>query len=215
MKKKFERLKDAQREVVPMILLLIAGSFIIHAQMVQFYPPKLRTISILCIGSFILFIVFTSIVLWAILSEKTYKPTFSFPFAFILLILSIAINSLFVLLLATEFTKTPEHAEFIFKITLFVLSLIGFCCYRAPNQTQYWVYAVFYAIGVLASWIVESDPVLQTFSNIISVIAGHVLPPEAIFVTITDFAIPIKEAMLLFIIWDVFLKAKEDNHKEK
>lgn len=75
---------------------------------------------------------------------------------------------------------------------------------------QYRIYAIGYGISVLAIWMLESVDVLHYFSEKISSAFHDTDALEALIVTINDIAIPIREAMLLFIIWDVYLKARED-----
>lgn len=211
MKEKLKRIKDARRELLPLIQIAILGSFIFHVMMVRYvYPAKLQTLKVMVVGSFILFAFITVILLWSVTMGKEYKPTLSAPLDLIMLVLATTAVAFFVFLLTYEFAESVEFAEFLLKTTLFLLAFLGFLCYRTEGQKQYLGYAVAYAVSVLAMWMAESVDVVQRCADFLSNATGNLIPAEAIFVLITDIGVPIREAMLLFIILDVFLTAKEE-----
>lgn len=87
--------------------------------------------------------------------------------------------------------------------TAFLLYIVFFCAFRNPKQTQYWAYALAYGFFILWEWFVDQNVADCALLNI-----------DAEF-TLNYFIIPFKEAMLLFIILDTFLKAKEELNQEK
>ena len=98
---------------------------------------------------------------------------------------------------------TINSFKFALQIFSFVLYIGFFCAFRNPKQTQYWAYALAYGFFVVWEWFVDQN------------VAGYtLLNPNADF-TLNYFIIPFKEAMLLFIILDTFLKAKEELNLEK
>lgn len=70
-------------------------------------------------------------------------------------------------------------------------------------------------MSVLAVWMLDSVDVLNSFSNAISSTFHDTVSLKTLSVTINDIAIPIREAMLMFIIWDVYLNARENINLEK
>jgi hypothetical protein len=96
-----------------------------------------------------------------------------------------------------------EHLEFSLQATAFLLYIVFFCAFRNPKQTQYWAYALAYGFFILWEWFVDQNVADCALLNI-----------DAEF-TLNYFIIPFKEAMLLFIILDTFLKAKEELNQEK
>ena len=215
MKENLRKIRDARRELLPIFQIIAILSFLAYPMFfIKVFPEKFRTPEILIISSLTIFIALTALWVWSTIKEKTYKPTFWFPIAFLLLVLSTTLISIFVFLFVFELTGSSDFAEFFLKTTLFLLSSLGFWCYRNPEQTQYWIYTIGYGISVLAVWMLESVDVLHYFSDISS--AFHDTGAlNALEVTINDIAIPIREAMLLFIIWDVYLKAREDIERKK
>lgn len=216
MKENLRKIRDARRELLPMIQIIAILSFLVYPLfLVKVVPEKFRTLEILIAGSLVLFITFTALWIWSTTKEKTYKPAIPFPIDFLLLVLSTTLISIFVFLFVFELTGSSEFGEFFLRTTLFLLSFLGFWCYRNSEQTQYWIYTIGYGVSVLAVWMLESVDVLRSFSNAISSAFHDTVALEALAVTINDIAIPIREAMLLFIIWDVYLKAREDIELKK
>lgn len=216
MKENLRKIRDARRELLPMIQIIAILSFLVYPMFfIKVCPERFRTLEILIISSLTMFIVLTALWVWSTAKQKTYTPVLPFPIDFLLLVLSTTLISLFVFLFAFEFTGSSEIAEFALRTTLFLLSFLGFWCYRNSEQTQYLIYTICYGMSVLAVWMLESVDVLDSFSNAISSAFHDTVALEELAVTINDIAIPIREAMLMFIIWDVYLKAKEDINLKK
>lgn len=96
-----------------------------------------------------------------------------------------------------------EHLEFSLQATAFFLYIVFFCAFRNPKQTQYWAYAVAYGFFVVWEWSVDWNIADCTLFGIDTKFA------------LDFFIIPFKEAMLLFIILDTFLKVKDELNQEK
>lgn len=203
-----EKLKDAKKDILTMTLYGILVSFICSALIVKNIFP-IKTLAAINIIAAIIFALFAALFLFGITKEQKYKPIFRFPLDILMLIFAITLFSYFVLLLAVQFAESEDTAEFIFKGTLFFLSYLGFLCYRNTEKKQYLLYAIIYGLSVLASWVLESDAVLISCSEIISNITRNFFPPEAVTIAIRDFAIPIREAMLLFTIWDNYPRKQD------
>ena len=88
--------------------------------------------------------------------------------------------------------------EMIWRLSLFLPTIILFCIFRQPDQKQYILYAFAYLMAVVLQW--SMDFGLNRFTNM--------------KFAIVNFLDPVKEAMLLFIILDVYLTARK-NAKEK
>lgn len=91
-----------------------------------------------------------------------------------------------------------EHLEFSLQATAFLLYIVFFCAFRNPKQMQYWAYAVAYGFFILWEWSVDWNVADCTLFGIDTKFA------------LDFFIIPFKEAMLLFIILDTFLKARDE-----
>lgn len=216
MKENLRKIRDARRELLAMIQIIAIVSFLIYPMFfIKVFPVKFRTLEILIISSLTIFIALTALWVLGTIKQRSYKPALPFPIDFLLLVLSTTLISFFVFLFAFEFTGSSDIAEFSLRTTLFLLSFLGFWCYRNSEQTQYLIYTVCYGMSVLAVWMLDSVDVLDSFSNAISSAFHDPVALEALAVTINDIAIPIREAMLMFIIWDVYLKAREDINLEK
>lgn len=96
-----------------------------------------------------------------------------------------------------------EHLEFSLQATAFLLYIVFFCAFRNPKQMQYWAYAVAYGFFILWEWSVDWN------------VAGCTLFGIDTKFALDFFIIPFKEAMLLFIILDTFLKARDELKQEK
>lgn len=209
-----KKLKDARKDILILVQLGILASFICSAWIVKtIYPVKTLVSMIVTAG--IIFALLVGLFLFSLTKEEKYIPIFPFPLDIVLLVLTITLSSYFALLLALQFAESEDTAEFIFKGILFLLSYLGFWCYRNAEKKQYLLYAAIYALSVLASWVLESDDVLCSCSKIMSSITSSVFPPEAIIITIRDFAIPIREAMLLFTIWDNYPRKADGSFEQK
>ena len=99
--------------------------------------------------------------------------------------------------------NTINSFKFALQILSFILYIGFFVHFRNPKQTQYWAYALAYGLFVGWEWFVDQNVADCTLLNI-----------DAEF-TLNYFIILFKEAMLLFIILDTFLKAKEELNQEK
>lgn len=90
-----------------------------------------------------------------------------------------------------------------FQSVAFLLYIVLFCAFRNPKQLQYWAYAVAYGFFVVWEWSVDWN------------VAGCTLFGIDTKFALDFFIIPFKEAMLLFIILDTFLKVKDELNQEK
>lgn len=196
-----EKLKDARKDILTMALCGILVSFFCSCWIVENISP-IKTLTSIYIIAIIIFALFVGLFLFWVAKKQKYKPIFPFPLDIIMLILAITLFSYFILILTLQFTESEDTAEFIFKGVLFFLSYLGFLCYRNAEKRQYFLYTIIYFVSVLASWALESDAILLTCSQIMSNITSSVFPPEAVIIAIRDFAVPVREAMLLFMIWD-------------
>lgn len=209
-----EKLKNARKDILTLAQLGILGAFLCSVWIVQNIFP-IKTLTAMVSIAIFLFAILVVLFLFGIAKEKKYSPVFPRPLDVIMLILAITLFSYFTLLLALQFTDSDDNAEFIFKGTLFFLSYLGFLCYRNTQKKQYFLYAIIYGLSVLASWVLESDTVLISCSEIMSNITRSVFPPEAVIITIRDFAVPIREAMLLFTIWDNYPRKQDGVLEQK
>lgn len=209
-----EKLKDARKDILTMALYGILVSFICSTWIVKTIFP-IKTLTAINIISIIMFALLAVLFLLGVAKGQKYNPMFPFPLDIIMLILAITLFSYFVLMLALQFAESEDTAEFIFKGVLFFLSYLGFLCYRNTEKKQYFLYAIIYALSVLASWVLESDAVLISCSEIMSNITSSVFPPEAVIIAIRDFAVPIREAMLLFTIWDNYPRKQDCAFEQK
>lgn len=198
-----EKLKDARKDILTLTQLSILAALFSSAWIVQNIFP-IKTLAAMVTIAISLFLLIAFLFLWGVKKEEKYSPIFPRPLDIIMLILAITVFSYFSLLIALQFTNSDDNAEFIFKSVLFGLSFLGFWCYRSTEKKQYLLYAIIYGLSVLASWVVESDDVLRSCSQIMSNVTNSIFPPEAIRIVIRVFAVPIREAMLLFTIWDNF-----------
>ncbi len=118
------------------------------------------------------------------------------------------------LFLACELTFTiidvlsapsADCLKFTLQTVAFLLYIGLFCIYRDPNKLQYHMYAATYGLTVILDWAVTWG--MQKYL------------PQWISLDLefakTFFVVPFIEAMLLFIILDEWLKAKEAAKKEK
>ena len=96
-----------------------------------------------------------------------------------------------------------EYVEFALQAVPFAIYIVVFWVLRNPKQLQYWAYAVAYGFFLLRDWGIN----WKVFGNL----------TEEIDATFTSdfFITPYKEAMLLFIILDTFLKAKDELKQKK
>lgn len=198
-----EKLKDARKDILTLTQLSILAALFISVWIVQNMFP-IKTLAAVVAIAISLFLLIAFLFLLGAKKGEKYSPIFPPPLDIIMLILAITAFSYVSLLIALQFTDSDDNAEFIFKSVLFGLSFLGFWCYRSTEKKQYLLYAIIYGLSVLASWVVESDDVLRSCSQIMSNITNSIFPPEAIRIVIRDFAVPIREAMLLFTIWDNF-----------
>lgn len=93
-----------------------------------------------------------------------------------------------------------EHVEFALQVISFVLYIVVFWVFRDPKQLKYWAYAAAYGLFVVWEW-AENWGIENDLSKILGIDSEFAL---------NFFIIPFKEAMLLFIILDTFLKAKSE-----
>lgn len=198
-----EKLRDARKDILTLTQFSILAALIGSVLIVQTIFP-IKTLTALLIIAIFLFLIMATLFLRNVIKQKQYSPIFTCPLDIIMLILAITLFSYFSLLLALQFTDSDDTAEFIFKFVLFGLSFLGFWCYRSTEKKQYLLYTIIYGLSVVASWVVESDDVLRSCSQIMSSATSSVFPPEAVEIVFQDFAVPIREAMLLFTIWDNF-----------
>lgn len=96
-----------------------------------------------------------------------------------------------------------EDLEFSLQTIAFFLYIVFFCAFRNPKQTQYWAYAIAYGFFVVWEWSVDYNVADRTLFGIDTKFA------------LDFFIIPFKEAMLLFIILDTFLKARDELRQER
>lgn len=100
---------------------------------------------------------------------------------------------------------STNYLKFILQTIAFLLYLGLFLVYRDPDKLQYHMYAVTYGLTVILDWAVDWE------------MQKHL--PQWIKIDLefskTFFVMPFKEAMLLFIILDEYLKAKETTKKQK
>jgi len=94
-----------------------------------------------------------------------------------------------------------EHVEFALQVISFLLYIVVFRVFRDPKQLKYWAYAFAYGLFVVWEW-AENWGIENVFSKILGIDSEFAL---------NFFIIPFKEAMLLFIILDTFLKAKSES----
>ncbi len=209
-----EKLKDARKDALIMALCGIVASFVCSVWIVENIFP-IKTLTSINVIATIIFAFCVFLFLFGVAKQQKYKPIFSGFLEIVMLILAITLFSCFVLMFTFRFTESEDTAEFIFKGVLFFLSYLGFWCYRNTEKKQYLLYAIIYGLSVLASWMLESNNVLTVCSNIISNIANSVFPPEAVIIAIRDFAVPIREAMLLFTIWDNYPRKQDCAFEQK
>jgi hypothetical protein len=98
-----------------------------------------------------------------------------------------------------------ENVEFALQVIPFLLYIVVFWVFRDPKQLKYWAYALAYGLFVVWEW-AENWGIENIFSKILGIDSEFAL---------NFFIIPFKEAMLLFIILDTFLKAKSESKAGK
>lgn len=99
--------------------------------------------------------------------------------------------------------STVEQLGVSFQIIAFLLYIVFFCAFRNPTQMQYWAYAIAYGFFIVWEWNADWNVIGTTLLDINAELALKL------------FIIPFKEAMLLFIILDTFLKARNELKQEK
>ena len=203
-----EKLRDARKDLLTLTLLAALASLCLSAWIAE-NCRIMKTRAAMLSAAAVIFALLMALLLWSIAKEQKHTPAFRFPLDVIMLTFSVTLFSYFILLLALRFSESEDMAEFIFKGALFFLSYLGFWCYRSTEKKQYFLYAVIYGLSVLASWVLESNAVLIFCSEIMSDITNSAFPPKAVIITIRDFAVPIREAMLLLTIWDNYPRKQD------
>lgn len=93
-----------------------------------------------------------------------------------------------------------KNVEFALQAIPFIFYIVVFSVFRDPKQLQYGAYALAYGLFVVWEW-AENWGIENDLSKILGIDSEFAL---------NFFIIPFKEAMLLFIILDTFLKAKSE-----
>lgn len=159
-----------------------------------------------------------SLILWIIglffLYQKIDLITLPSYISLPLTVMSTLIISYFILTLSlvpVTITTNSDLALHIFRISLFLLSCLMFAVYRNHNQKQYILYGVVYLLFICIEWFSESDSVMCYLADALTnANARRETIEVSLFLTFVQFfIIPVKEAMLLFIIWDVCLTVNE------
>lgn len=96
-----------------------------------------------------------------------------------------------------------ELVQFLLQTVAFSLFVVVFCVFRDPKQLQYVAYAIGYGLFIVWEWAVSWK------------VLGDSLLGIDIEFALKFFIIPFKEAMLSFIIYDTYLKAKEELKAKK
>lgn len=151
----------------------------------------------------------TIVCLWANkkFSLPKLNPTDNFVFSTLLsfgggLVLELFITvAILFKLAADETVQSIEVAMTLCQVCLFILSVALIWVHSRPDQLQYILYAVAYFVIVILEWANTAGFNLLAFLNI------------DLDFSIPYFILPLKEAMLLYIILDVALQAITNKRK--
>jgi len=142
-----------------------------------------------------------------ILSRPNLRPPDDFIFSTLLpfgggLVLEIGITvAVLFKLTADETIQKVEAAMTLCQVCLFILSVVLIWVHSRPDQLQYILYAIAYLGAVILEWANTAGYNPLSFLGI------------DLRFSIPYFILPLKEAMLLYIILDVALQAIDKNRK--
>lgn len=101
-----------------------------------------------------------------------------------------------------------QNFEAILKITVFIIYLIVLFMYKSANRfLKYIIFAIFYGICIILSF--SSQSINEYIIYILNLLNDGGLDLESYKLLINDFMIPIKEAILTYIIFDTVIEYKK------
>ncbi len=110
----------------------------------------------------------------------------------------------------TDKDNALQNFEAILKIIVYIIYIIVLFMYKSENKFfRYIIFGLFYFICVILSF--SSQSINEIIIKLLNHIPGGSLDEESYGLLINDFIVPIKEAILTYIIFDTIIK---DHHKK-
>lgn len=110
----------------------------------------------------------------------------------------------------SDVSGTEENFEAILKITMFVVYLlIIYLCESENKSKNYRIFGLFYCMCVASSFF--SVSLTDQFISLLNKIPGGGMNMESYKILTEDLIIPIKEAILTYIIFDTAIESKKYN----
>lgn len=107
-----------------------------------------------------------------------------------------------------------QNFEAILKIMVFIIYLIVLFMYKSENKFfKYIIFGLFYSISIILSF--SSQSINVYIISILNKLTDGNLDLQSYGLLINDFLIPIKEAILTYIIFDTIIENKKNNKIDK
>lgn len=114
----------------------------------------------------------------------------------------------FIKMFPVDVSRTEENFEAILKISMFVVYLIIIHLCASENKSiNYIIFGLFYSMCVISSFF--SVDITDKYINILNMIPENSMNMESYKLLSEDYYIPIKEAILTYIIFDTVIEYKK------